>query len=283
MRLLLALVAVSLGGCAATTPLPREAVALNTRGAEALAAGHLDDAEARFRLALEYSPRFSEPRANLGLVAMERGDLKGAEADLRGAIDLNEDFAEAWGDLGVVLERQGRPGDARAAYERALSIQPGLVDPRRNLSRLLIRRGDLASARAQLMRLVQIVGDDPDAQALLAYVELRSDRPRAALRRLAPVLQAHPDHPVALMVRGAARARLGDLCGAVADLTAASSDPAVGRQARVRLAAVELLRGDRLAARKVLGPLLAETPRDPAAQLVLCRLDPSSEGCPEVP
>ncbi|MFW6050854.1 MAG: tetratricopeptide repeat protein [Myxococcota bacterium] len=273
----------SLAGCAGATPLPPEAVEHNAAGAEALAGGRLDDAEARFRLALEYHPQFTEPRANLGLVALERGDLPAAESHLRGAIELNGDFAEAWANLGVVLERRGRDDGAREAYERALSIQPGLVPARRNLARLLVRTGRLGAARAHLMRLVQIEPSDLAARALLAHVELRLGRPAAAQVRAAAVLDEEPGHPVALLVRGVARAHRGDLDGAVRDLQRLSDDPVVGRHARLRLAAVHALRGERDRARTLLAPLVAETPDDPAVQLVACRVGPDRRRCPDLP
>ena len=47
-------------GCAGTAPLAPKAVELNRAGTEALAAGNLEMAEARFALALEYHPRFVE-------------------------------------------------------------------------------------------------------------------------------------------------------------------------------------------------------------------------------
>jgi len=140
--------------------LPAEAVQHNADGADLLAAGQLDDAEASFHLALEYHPRFSEPRANLGLVALERGDLERAERHLRAAVTLNDEFAEAWGNLGVVLERQGRRALALEAYRRALSIHPGLVSARRNLAFLLARLERHGEARAQLVRLKQLTPED---------------------------------------------------------------------------------------------------------------------------
>ncbi len=71
-----------LSGCGGGVLSP-EAVEHNGRGAELLAAGELDGAEARFHLAVEYHPRFPEPRANLGVVALERGSLARAERHLR--------------------------------------------------------------------------------------------------------------------------------------------------------------------------------------------------------
>ena len=174
-------------GCARGGTLPAIAVEHNTAGAEYLVAGELDDAEARFRLALEYQPGFAESRANLGLVAFQRGNLDDAEGHLRSAIRLDANFDEAWSNLGLVLSAKGRLQDAKHAFEAALAIDPGLVAARRNIADLNMRRGDYEEARAHLMRLVQIVDSStPDgarASSMLAYCELRLDRQEEALYR----------------------------------------------------------------------------------------------------
>ncbi|MBN8616732.1 MAG: tetratricopeptide repeat protein, partial [Deltaproteobacteria bacterium] len=125
--------------CGATTGSPA-AQMLSDQGAQQLADGRLDEAEASLRLALEVEPGSAPAHANLGLVRLARGDLEGAESSLRGAIHAREDFVEAWSDLGVVLERRGQLEQAEAAYERALSINPLRPEPRLALARLLVRR-----------------------------------------------------------------------------------------------------------------------------------------------
>jgi Tfp pilus assembly protein PilF len=254
-------------GCGAGG-LPAEALQHNGAGADLLARGRLDDAEARFRLALEYHPRFAEPRANLGLVALRRGRLRQAERHLRAAVRLNEDFAAAWGNLGLTLERQKEPGRARRAYQRALGVNPGLTAARRNLARLELSRGRFRQARAHFLRLVQLVPADARAEALLAYCELRMGRIGAAERRADRVLEREPDAPAARVVRGAARARRGAFEAAVEDFEAASGDPDVGRHARVRWAAVRVIQGKLGRSRELLRPLLEQDPLDPAARLV---------------
>ena len=133
--------AVVCAGCGASRPSPA-AELLVDEGAQHLAEGQLEQAEASLRLALEFEPGVAAAHANLGLVALARGDLEGAERALRAAIALREDFVEAWSDLGVVLERRGRDDAARAAYEHALSIHPGRPEPRLGLARLLVRQAD---------------------------------------------------------------------------------------------------------------------------------------------
>jgi len=67
-----------LAGCAGAAPLPPKAVLLNQAGADALARGDLETADARLSLALEYSPHFVEALVNQGLVELQRGNFERA-------------------------------------------------------------------------------------------------------------------------------------------------------------------------------------------------------------
>ncbi|HJL45058.1 MAG TPA: tetratricopeptide repeat protein, partial [Polyangiaceae bacterium LLY-WYZ-15_(1-7)] len=176
--MLRALFALSLLAAAcgpSTAALPPPATAHNAAGVRHLGAGDLDAAEARFRIALEYHPRFVEARANLGAVALERGELAEAERHLRLAVHLDPEFDEAWANLGVLHARRGELEAAAEALETALAIDPGLTDARRNLGDVWIRLGRFAEARAQLMRLVELHAAPSApwarASALLAYCE----------------------------------------------------------------------------------------------------------------
>lgn len=248
-------------GCA-TTHLPQQAIEHNTAGVAALSDDHLDDAEARFRLALEYQPAFVESRANLGLVAFRRGHLEDAEGHLRMALNQDPDFDEAWSNLGLVLLAQNRRDEAVAAFESALAIDPGLVNARKNLAEVLLDQEDFAAARAQFMRLVQIVEDESnegaEAAAHLAYCELRLGRVQAALFRAETVIAVRPHAPLAHLVRGIARAQEGDYELALADFAVAEEDTALVRDVHLRKAAVYVVQSRFSEAEALLVPLAQE-------------------------
>ncbi|MEM9862276.1 MAG: tetratricopeptide repeat protein [Myxococcota bacterium] len=279
---LLPLLLLTACGAAALAPAASEH---NTAGARLLAIGELDDAEARFRLALEYAPDFAEARNNLGLVAYRRGDLQAAEDRFRSALRLDPDFDEAHSNLGLVLRDRGDRAGAEAAFEAALAIDPGMTHARRNLAELWMDDGDYRGARAHLMRLVQILGEDSPAgaqvAALLAYCELRLGRQREALFRAETALALQPRAPLARLVRGAARALAGDFDGALVDYRVAHDEPRLRPQLAVRMAAVQLARGDVSEARAAIENLRIERGEDPAVQLLvdhLQRVDHGSEG-----
>jgi len=266
-------------GCGAGV-VPAVAVEHDRVGAQLLTSGRLDQAEARFRLALEYRPRFAEPHANLGLVALARGHLREAEHELRVAVELNDDFATAWGDLGVVLEREHRAGEARQAYEKALSIDPGALDARRSLALLLAHEELFTEARAHLLRYLELVPEDAEADGALAWCELRLGRPAAADERATAILGRTPHSKTARLVRGIARAERGDLDGAAEDLGAAAEGSVLGREARLRLATVQALRGHVDEARALASALLQEDEEDAAVQLVAAAVALAGEDAP---
>ena len=270
MRFALVLVVIATSACVRGGNLPPPAVEHNREGVLLLEAGELDAAEARFRLALEYHPRFAEPRANLGLVLLRRGDLDGAERELRTAISLDPAFDEAWSGLGVVLEARGDRVGAAEAWEHALSIDPGLVAARRNLADVRIREGQFSEARAQLVRLMQLEQGAglARARALLGYCELRLGRPLAARQQAERVLQEHPDDRVARVVRGALHAEAGRTQLALADLLVAVDDVLVGFDARLRIATIQVAEGAHDEATERVHALLREAPRAPAVRLV---------------
>ncbi len=192
---------VLLGAGCATTGVPDQALRLNDQGAQALAEGDLDRAEASFRVALEYQPAYAESRSNLGVVALERGDCVGAERELRAALRVDPEFAQAWGNLGVVFERTERAGEAKAAYQKAVALDPGLIAARRSLAHLQVHAGEFSEARSQAFRLLQVVPGDVDAMAVIAACEAEMGRPLAALEWTDRVLEEDADHVLAHWVR----------------------------------------------------------------------------------
>ncbi len=133
-------IGILLLGCRAAAPLPAQAIALNRGGAEALARGDLETADARLSLALEYSPHFVEALVNQGLVELQRGNFERARELLMRARRLNPDVAQPHHGLGILAERQARPDEASRHYYarargrsrlRAVASQPGAPAVRR--------------------------------------------------------------------------------------------------------------------------------------------------------
>ena len=169
-------------GCSAGAPLPPQAAALNTAGIQALEAGDLETADARFSVALEYSPRFVDALVNLGLVELERGNFSRARLLFERARRLNPDVAQPHHALGVLAEREGRADRASTAYYAALEVDPGFAPARENLARLLFAAGEVEEALVQYKRLVEVAPGDARAFAGLAETLLRLGRNAEAER-----------------------------------------------------------------------------------------------------
>jgi tetratricopeptide (TPR) repeat protein len=163
-------------GCSTVPPLPPKALELNQNGAAALAAGDLTTAEARFAVALEYSPRFTEAWVNLGYVELRRGNLERARKHFIKARDLNSDLPAPHHALGLLSDRRDLGKEAEGHYRQALKVDPGFVPARSNLARRLFQRAAFEESREQYLRLTQV---EPDAMAGyigLAECLLRLDR-----------------------------------------------------------------------------------------------------------
>jgi tetratricopeptide (TPR) repeat protein len=210
--------ALVLVACSRTAPLPPRAAELNRAGIEALSAGDLESADARFALALEYSPRFVEALTNQALVELQRGNFARARQLLERARRLNPDVAQPHHGLGVLAERQHRPDVASDHYAEALRVDPGFAPARLNLGRLLFAAGMVEHARSQFKRLIEVAPEEPLAWA--GYVEslLRLGRVGEAEAALKRALERFPDQPELAMLEARSSIRRGHYAQALTKL-----------------------------------------------------------------
>jgi Flp pilus assembly protein TadD len=218
MRALFLVLMALLAACKSAVPLPEKALALNTAGIEALGRGDLETADARFSLALEYSPEFVDALVNLGLVELERGNFERARQLFVRARRLNPDIAQPHHALGVLAERDGRPDRASEHYYEALRVDPGFAAARANLGRLLFADGALEEALVQFKRLVEVAPEDPSGHAGQCETLLRLGRIAEAEAVLAGAGRFR-DAPELELLRARSALRRGDVDQAVALLS----------------------------------------------------------------
>ncbi|MFZ5897193.1 MAG: tetratricopeptide repeat protein [Myxococcota bacterium] len=186
--------------CAAA-PLPREALELNTRGANALAQGDLETADSALSIALEYSPHFVEALANLGLVECQRGNFVRARSLLLRARRLNPDVAQPHHALGILAERERRPEVAAEHYWDALRVDPGFAPARENLGRLQFDARQYDAASLTFKKLIQVAPHAPSGYTGLAEALLQLERIDEADALIEHTRQTFPDDAdVALLV-----------------------------------------------------------------------------------
>jgi tetratricopeptide (TPR) repeat protein len=236
---------VVLAGCTAGVPLPPRALALNNAGIEALAKGDLETADARFSVALEYSPRFVDALTNLGIVEMERGNFVRARQLFERARRINPDVAQPHHALGVLEERERRPDRASEHYYEALRVDPGFGPTRSNLARLLFAFGSVEEALVQYKRLVEVAPDDPSASAGLAETLVRLNRIAESDTVLTHGLERFPDAPELVLLDARRSLRMGDVAHALVRLEPlASRRDELGAAALGWIATAELSRGE---------------------------------------
>jgi tetratricopeptide (TPR) repeat protein len=236
-------------GCTGAAPLARQAVVLNQNGAQALAEGDLEAADARFSLALEYHPDFVEALTNLAAVELQRGNFERARQLLGKATRLNPDVAHPHHLLGLLGEREHRPDRAAEHYREALRVDPGFAPARINLGRILFNAGLYEHALVQYQRLMAIAPGLAEAHSGLAETLARLSRWAEAESVIEQARERFPDHPLVTLLAARRALRHGEGSAARAlltPLTEARDD--VGVAALGWLAVTELSEGRNLEA-----------------------------------
>jgi DNA-binding winged helix-turn-helix (wHTH) protein/Tfp pilus assembly protein PilF len=114
-------------------------------------------AEAHFRRALEFEPRYAAAWSGLGDSLNLRGQSAEGEHAARRALALDDKLAEAHATLGnVLLFRDWNLDGAEAEFDRALELDPSYVTARQWRAFLFLARGDLERATEEIERARQL-------------------------------------------------------------------------------------------------------------------------------
>ena len=111
---------------------PHNAFLLNEFGNQLLEAGRVNEAELRYRQAVDIDPQFVMAWNNLGVARSALGKLKGAKGAYERAVRISPTYALAYYNLGVAHDAMGHYEKAVKNYERAIQLDPGLLNPRNN-------------------------------------------------------------------------------------------------------------------------------------------------------
>jgi len=154
------------------------------------------------------APARADLRKLQGDVALKIGDKSGALAAYRAALELDRGYVQVWLDLGRLHEAKEEWADAQAAYERALDTLPTFNEAALALADLLRRSG---RPRAAVTRLAEMLEQDPydlPALLLLGRALLDDKRDEQALEAFRRALKFDPDQVEALFQQGVVLARL---------------------------------------------------------------------------
>jgi len=109
--------------------------------------GHVDDALAAYRRALEIDPYLVPAVINLANIHYGRHDVAEAQALYERAISLEPDVFEAHFNLGNIFHDLGRYGRAQACYRDALRLNSNYAEAHFYLAVTLEKNGQSAEAR----------------------------------------------------------------------------------------------------------------------------------------
>ncbi len=102
-----------------------------------VAQGHSEDAISSYREALRLEPGYGAAHANLGQIYLNRKDYLNAAEHYSAAARVLPNSADAWVGVGCAMEELQRYQEAFAAYHQALTLQPNFSGAQLNLGRLL--------------------------------------------------------------------------------------------------------------------------------------------------
>jgi tetratricopeptide (TPR) repeat protein len=208
-----ALAGLAVGIIVAHRPIPEEVGPMSASmytnlGQAELDAGHIPEALAAQRKAVELAPGWDEAAFNLGVALYRSGDRAAAIDEFRHVLELNPDFAGAQSYLGNLLEEEGRIAEAIAAQRKAATLQPQEAMHLFNLARLLVENGDWDEAGATLQRLFALKDPrfDVDGLLLQSQVEAHQEDYAAACDAVRRYLDKRPDSPMRRQLESALRA-----------------------------------------------------------------------------
>ena len=167
------------GGAESTAPVvhpevPPAARADFDRAVQYMRSGNATEAELGFKqIAVQY-PQFSAPLVNLAIMQRKDGHLDQAEATLKSAVQHENGSAIAWTELGATQRMRGEFRDAASSYEQAIAADPRYAPAWRNLGVVSdLYLGDPNRALKAFEQYKQLTGEDKPVSGWIAELRQR--------------------------------------------------------------------------------------------------------------
>ena len=177
--------------------LPRCVFAHHNQGIALAAAGHLEEAEAAFRQALQLNPFYAEVHYNLGNVLARKGDLDAALTEFRQTLKLDSRHVDANYNLGVQLLNRGQNREAIPLFETALVNAPRRAEIHSNLGSALVLSGRRKAAIDHFRRALELNPDLVETHGNLAGALATEGDFNGALKHYRQAIALQPDSAVA--------------------------------------------------------------------------------------
>ena len=144
------------------------------RAVQYMRSGNATEAELGFKqVALEY-PQYSAPLVNLAIMQRKEGHLDQAEATLKSAVERENGNAVAWTELGATQRMRGEFRNAASSYERAIAADPHYAPAWRNLGVVSdLYLGDPNRALKAFEQYKELTGEDKPVSGWIAELRQR--------------------------------------------------------------------------------------------------------------
>jgi predicted O-linked N-acetylglucosamine transferase (SPINDLY family) len=169
--------------------------ALLNKAAAQQRAGHVGEAVADCRRAIELKPKDAVTFNRIGMILSDCGEIDQAVRMYRRALELNPRAAVVEFNMGNALARAGRAEEARAAYQRAADLQPDLVPALVNLAALQQGAGQSEEAIATLRRGLRVRPNDAAVHNNLGLLLWRKGQYEEARAEFLEAIRSAPNHP----------------------------------------------------------------------------------------
>jgi len=170
-------------GRISTDALSKDAQPLVVEAEKAFGARRLDEAEQKYRKALEFDAGDGVILANLAAVQMQQNRLSEAEANLKSALAVDPDDAFSLSLLGVISVRREKFDEAVELLGRAAQLDPNNPDTHNYLGIALVEKGLPGPAEAAFRRAIQLSPNNAGAHHNLSVVYATQKPPAVELAR----------------------------------------------------------------------------------------------------
>jgi tetratricopeptide (TPR) repeat protein len=177
--------------------------------------GRFEEADVRYRKAIEIRPNDHIAYYDLGLEAAIKGNLGQAVDNFSKTLDLCPSFAMAHYQIGNIRMRENNADEAVREYKEALSAIPGLSVGHFNLANALVQKGNTEEAIGEYQRTLEQQPDYAPAHANLARLLAANGKLDEAIAQYRQALKTDPNSVEALANLGNALVSKGQLAEAV--------------------------------------------------------------------
>ncbi len=190
----------------------------------AVSRGEMGRAEGILNQVLSANPEHPTANLHLGNVLMMNGRTSEAGAHFRRVIDGGGKDPRAFFGYGTVLLTEGRYAEAQEALQQAVDLAPDYAEALNNLAWALAEGGgDLDLALTYAQRAVARQPENPDFSDTLAYVYLKKNLNRDAVKVLEKLVRQHPERGMFRYHLGLAYYQEGNVDDARRELQAAQT------------------------------------------------------------